>query len=478
MTHQELNKINYINVFYIIIQCVLKEFGLCKKLYLPGGRYSGKTFHILLIGIYLCLKESGVIFQIVRRTEKQVKKQKITEVKNTLHLLGCNDYHFNKGELIFTLPNGSIIKLDHLNEEDANPEEGGKLDLPILPYSTKKVITFYEECVELNKILISQHQLSTRSLNRNCKYVFIYACNPYGDGNWFVNECEEILPSNETELAKKGFQSRFDREKGIFLLRTNHLVNMVNVPPEVIAELMEIKALDYERYKVVGLGMPGAVEDAIYQSVMRNRKKFDGKINGIMVGGYDYGWSESDTAMGICFIDLSSRKIKAIHEQGQSHKTIKHGTDEQIDFAIKFYKQYIIKYRQQCKVYIDNSHLGDFYEKFNERLYLHGLSRYELEFLPTKKANIPMLFRVELVKYLIASGILEINDECKGLISDLMNCKWLKPKTSYGWKEGQQRERTHEYTHYLNWFEYALSEFAPEIKSWNSHYYTKGQNEN
>jgi len=145
---------------------------------LCGGRECGKTYTSEQICVAAFLDTPGLVVQILRATDKDVKKQKYSEVISTLNNYDVDkeDYTYKAGELTFINKyNKNQIILDSLNEEDNPAIEGGKINLPIQPKYVNKFINFYEEANQLNKILIDQHQISTRSANDKYQKINIYA---------------------------------------------------------------------------------------------------------------------------------------------------------------------------------------------------------------------------------------------------------------------------------------------------------------
>lgn len=478
--------IDILPVYYPIIQIcedILKKRKLrARHIMLCGGRGGGKTQMILIANTYLLSQLDHVIFNVCRRKLSEVKKQKYEEIRNQLVEFNLDEkLVYTKGNSTFFDPKTyNKIRLDSINDEEVKPTEGGKLDLPIEGPFTNLISNFYEEASSFPFLeLIQQHQISSRAKNNKYEKIYFYASNPYKRGQWYINLTEILLPSNEIELEKKGYQMGYfpdyQNGEGAIVIRTNYRINP-HMRQSEINLIEQIRDIDYERYKVVGLGMPGLISGAIYSQAFSLMKEVNLKApmeGGELVGGYDHGWSFSDSSavltninlyQGIDVLDGYRRNNK---EQGEI------STEKQIDEVIEFFKKAYYKYKKQIKVYIDNAHLPDFYKMFNARLPNHDLTTYEIEFRAAKKQgeDFGVPIRIQVVKYMLATGMLRVSKEnCPYLINDLKYCTYEEKKS---YKEGQEEERSHNFTHSLNALEYAMCMYLQHFKKLNSMYFDK-----
>ena len=458
--------------------------------FLCGGRECGKTYTTEEILVAIFLQVCGVVIQELRATDKDVKKQKYSETISMLNSFNVDreDYVFKAGELTFINKlNKNLIILDSLNEQDNPPAEGGKINLPIHPNYVKRFINFYEEANQLNKILIDQHQISTRSANPNYQKINIYAWNPYRGNDWCTEIVENLLPPNEKELSEVGFQygefPNYANGAGAIVLRVNYRQNKF-ISPDAKQLIESIKEIDYERYKVVGLGMSGNIFNSIYQhDLLKAREcRVDApNKSGVLFGGVDPGWTESDTA---CVLINASKYfgVDVIDEFGIMNKSrikpedyVKNSvtTDEQIDKVIIFFKNAYIRFRKPIRVYVDNAAYPDFYKLFNKRLILHDLDMSKIEFIPARKSGDKqnIRFRVEAVRYMLSSKILGITKSVTPYTyNDLYNCYTEEVKTMH---EDTTMKRSHEWTHFLNALEYALCDLYNYYRDLNPMYFEK-----
>lgn len=461
----------------------------CHYFFFIGGRESGKTHSAEQFEILSFATIPNVYTQVLRRTDKDVKKQKKPEIMgmlNDFELIKDVDYKYNSGDMEFTfIANNNKIILDSLNEEDNPPIEGAKLNLPNLPRNIKYCINMYEEASQLNKILVDQHQLSTRNAT-NLEKIYIFCANPYRADDWYTELVERLLPPDEIELEQNGYQWKFIPEyeggQGCFILRSNYRINPY-ISKQDIEKMEAIKRIDYERYKIVGLGMSGSILDAIYQTNLAKARPVDlnsWKSGGALIGGVDPGWTESDTACVLCNINLysgvdclSEHVIKNFGKTSDDYAQKRYSTDEMMDSVIKYYVDAYRKYHKPIQVFIDNASYPDFYEQFNKRLFLHHVSREDIEFLPAKKEGeyYNQGFRIDAVRYGLSAGMIGISKEITPLLyKDLFNCSYEPVKTMH---EDTKPKRTHQWTHVLNALEYAGCEYWKHFMTLNSYYFPK-----
>lgn len=470
---------------------LLKQGKKCKihYFYFIGGRSGLKTSNSEKISTIGWIEVPDLWVQVLRGTDKEVKKQKGNEYASLINSLGLikgTDYNYVKGDMEFTnLYNNNKIILDSLNAEDYPAEEGAKLDLPILPQNIKAVINFYDEANQLSKALVDQHILSTRN-NADLEKLIIMCSNPWTADNWYISECEKLLPPNEYELEHNGFQAKIIPEykdgAGLYILRTNYRINRY-ISKQDIAELETVRQLDYEQYKIVGLGMSGSMLETIYRNCLAKAKApITNNItkHGRLFGGVDVGWTASETSCELANVDLYQGidvfAEKAFTNNGltaEDYKNKKMTTRQMIENVIDWYASYYYKYKKPITVFVDNASYPDFYEQFNSCLANRGITQSQIQFLPAKKQgeHYNIGFRVEAVRYALAAGMLRVNKELTPrLWSDLYNCAWEKIKT---WHEDSKPKRTHQFTHYLNALEMLGCEVWYHFRTMNSYYFSK-----
>lgn len=458
--------------------------------FLCGGRDFGKTYTAEQATISYLIKYPNSYLQMLRATDNDVKVQKYSEVVSMFNILGLdeNDYRYNAGMKTFTLKhNYNKIILDSLNEENNPPVEGGKINLPIQPANVQHFINFYEEANQIHPVLIDQHQISTRAANRTYQVLNIYAWNPYRGNDWCTALCEKLLPPDMETLATKGYQIGYFPDykdgSGAIVFRGNFRLNKF-ISKDSLKLIEAIKEIDFERYKVVGLGMSGNIFNSIYQANLLKARKSDinaWRRGGILIGGVDPGWTESDTA---CILINASKYlgVDILSEYGIMNKSVVKPedyvkqnvtTEEMYDKVITFYKNALEQYHKPIKVFVDNAAYPDFYNNFNNRLAKHGLHVRQIEFLPAKKQGqkYNVGFRIDTLRYMLAEQILGISKEITPHIyNDLYNCHYEEVKVIH---EDTKQKRSHEWTHFLNALEYSLCELFYHYRSLNPMYFEK-----
>ena len=489
-----MTKLSILKVYQKVVRMIWEyaNGGVAKyhHYFVCGGRECGKTFTTEEILIAIFLVCAGIVIQELRATDKDVKKQKYSETISMLNSFNVDreDYQFKAGELTFINKlNNNLIILDSLNEQDNPPAEGGKINLPIQPSYVKRFINFYEEANQLNKILIDQHQISTRSASPDYQKINIYAWNPYRGNDWCTEIAERLLPPNQEELESVGFQygefPEYANGSGAIVLRVNHRINKF-ISPDAKQLIESIKEIDFERYKVVGLGMSGNIFNAIYQHDLLKARECNVNAplkSGVLFGGVDPGWTESDTA---CVLINASKYfgVDVISEFGIMNKSsikpedyVKQTvtTQEQIDKVITFYKNAYYQYKKPIRVFVDNASYPDFYQLFNKRLLIHDMDLSKIEFLPARKSGDKnwIRYRVEAVRYMLSSKILGVSKSItEHVYNDLYNCYTEEVKTMH---EDTQMKRSHEWTHFLNALEYSLCDLYSYYRNLNPMYFEK-----
>lgn len=107
--------------------------------------------------------------------------------------------------------------------------------------------------------------------------------------------CERLLPPDQKILETEGFQygefPEYANGAGAVVLRINYRKNPF-ISPDARQLIESIRDIDFERYKVVGLGMSGNIFNSIYQHDLLKARQANLNIvnkSGALYGGVDPG---------------------------------------------------------------------------------------------------------------------------------------------------------------------------------------------
>ena len=460
---------SYVFLLQIFEKILRGEKLSIREIKMLSSRFSGKSHVVeVLFALLMIQTRRRVIMNYVRARNADSQKA-LETIENLIYTMqGGKGLFSNKGTSTLRLGNNKI-NFQTLNEEKEKVSKtGGKIGLPI-ERDAEYIITFYEECSQLNKDLVENHRHSVRGNDRT-EYMFIYASNPWVRSHWFIEDFVLHLPEskeNEYQLLEQGYNATFDTITKTLYFRPRYTLNPF-LKQDQIDEIERLKDINYNKWRIVSLGYSGNLNGAIYEAALAKlNENIELNIIGRqLVGGVDWGdgksagGSPSVAYFGAMSID-SGIDIYAEWEHW-NNKGVVLDTNEQIMEICKFYIKAYDKFQKPITVYVDNASLGDFYQMFNRVLTNLGYSGSEIEFLPAFKTK-NTWERVETINALMSLGVLRYNkDKCKGLYRAMENCyEVVKPNPT----EQMKRERSHEWTHWLHALEYLIGVSIKEFQN-------------
>ena len=372
----------------------------------------------------------------------------------------------NKGAKTISLGKNKL-NFHTLNEEKEKVQKtGGKIGLPI-ERDAEYIVTFYEECSQLNKDLVENHRHSVRG-NSKTRYLFIYASNPWVRSHWFIEDFIIHLPEskdNEEKLLDDGYNLNFDFQTRTLYFRPRYTLNPF-LRKEQTDEIERLKDINYNKWRIVSLGFSGNLNGAIYEAALKKlNEKTETHIEHQYVGGVDWGDGKSQQGSpSVAYfggISLDNGIDIYAEMEHWNNRGVVLDTEEQIEKICGFYIKAYNSVQKPISVFVDNAALGDFYQMFNRKLLNMGYSASEIEFLPAFKPK-NTWERVETINSLMSLGILRYNrDKCKGLYRAMENCyEVVKPNPT----ETMKRERSHEWTHWLHALEYLIGRYMKDFQ--------------
>lgn len=136
-----------------------------------GARGGGKSFALRVIATLMCLKYSGIVVMIIRRTFPELKANHIRPFKKMLRLgMKGNPIKYNDAEKVITFPNGSLILFRYCdNDNDADRFQGTEAD-----------VIMFDEATLLREEWIVKIRACLRGVN-DFPHRFYYTMNPNGE---------------------------------------------------------------------------------------------------------------------------------------------------------------------------------------------------------------------------------------------------------------------------------------------------------
>lgn len=440
-----------------------------KHFKMVASRFGSKTWSIEhLIVLLLIQKNSKVVINYVRARGEDVFKA-MDNIEGLILDYTNSQIKPKPNTLKKQMRVGkNKINLHILNEiKEKAQKSGGKIGINI-EYDSDYIVTFYEECSQLDRDLVENHAQSVRGSN-GTKTVFFYASNPWLRTHWLMSEFAIHLPENkqhQDELIEKGYNLKFVEKTQTVYFRPRYTLNH-HLDPIQVQEIERLKEINYNKWKIVSLGFSGIQDGALYQtSLQKLNEEVNEKLDGHLVGGIDWGDGKSRHAspttayFGIVSLDYGIHILKEYEYWNNRDETL--NTQQQLERICDFFIQFHVKYKKPITVYIDNAALGDFFKMVQEVLRAKGYSEGQIEFLPAFKPK-NTWERVETTNMLLSLGILRFDKNvCSGLYKALENCYEVQ-KTSP--TEEMKRQRSHEWTHWIHAIEYLIGPFFKEFQN-------------
>ena len=428
----------------------LKEMNLC------GGRFSGKTTAIIELITLLMLKCENVYITVLRFSASG-KDATFKDIKqNLIRFIDRECFNLSSSSITYKT---NYLKCYSLNEPSL--EKKNKKGL-FNPDNAKFILIWEEEADELPELATKEIELSIRSKNEQWKGI-IRSSNPNIAANWYVNKVIKGMKEDKKLLQSCGYQLKVDND--ILYFRNNYRTNPY-LKDYVINQIEDWKNISYEKWKVASLGLAGNYDGGIYTPNLHNMRKFNAKddFKGIVSIGIDWGDSTmkngGDTAIEVVVINPYSFKCDVIDELYLNNYELQQDSEYLINKCVDYCSKFL-QYSEFIEVWVDNAAFQGFFQLFQSRA--DELGYYGLQFKPITSAlknEVPINMRIDIVNYMINTSLLAVNSKCKYLWQSLNNC-YYEPVNK--WKEELELKRSHDYTHAINGFEYAILKYIPDI---------------
>lgn len=222
---------------------------------LQGGTRSSKSYSALQWLLVRALSEPNIVISIVRKSFPSMRVSIMRDWTGILKELGIwNDEEWSATEHVYKFDNGSMVEF--MSIDSAEKRKGSSRDY-----------LFIDECNELSREDYFQLFIRTR-----IKTVIAY--NPsFGTTNYIFNE---IHTHPESSLYISTFLDNPFLEKSI------------------VDEIVRLKEINPEYYKIYGLGLPGNNVGTIFTYELIEEIPEEAKF---VAFGQDYGFSIDPTTL-------------------------------------------------------------------------------------------------------------------------------------------------------------------------------------
>lgn len=178
-----------------------------------GARGGGKSWAVRTKAKILAAAYAGIKVLIVRRTYRELYNNHINPLRGELHGLA----KFNKGEKVFTFPNGSTINFGYCDcDGDLGQYQGAEYD-----------VIFLDEATQLQEAWIKEINACVRGVNNFPKRTY-YTCNPGGASHGYI---KRLFIDRRFEGAEKPEDYSFTQA----LVTDNRA--LMEAQPEYVAQL-------------------------------------------------------------------------------------------------------------------------------------------------------------------------------------------------------------------------------------------------
>lgn len=254
-----------------------------------GGAGSGKSFFVAQRWVIKALRSRRKIL-VLRKVNKTTKASTFQLLLDTLSQFGIIDMcSINRTDFTIILPNGSQFLCMGLDDPEKIKSITGLTD------------AWMEEATEFTLDDFSQVNLRVRDPYAEDQEI-VLSFNPVSKANW----CYLQFFSDNPELL--------EFRKTVKIVHTNYLDNP-HLPPEYIQALLLMKATNEVYYKIYALGEFGSLDKLVYN----NWQKMDfdkSKLNGQLLCGLDFGYTNDPTAFVCSLLVESERRIYVFSEWG------------------------------------------------------------------------------------------------------------------------------------------------------------------
>lgn len=437
-----------------------------RDIFMLSSRESGKTHVFEDIGA-LCLLQNRkkIVFNWIRARNHDILKEQKTICGHLNDYCGGAMVLSNLSDKTISVGNNKFNFVTLNEEKEKVNKTGGKIGLQI-ERQADYIITIFEECSQLNKDLVENLRHSIRG-NERTQMIFVYLSNPWVRAHWYVDKFVKYLPETkemEEELYERGYNLLFDHVTKSVYFRPRHTLNPF-IKEDKIKEIERLKDINYAKWRIVSLGFSGNLNGSIYGASLEKLQTSKMSITHKFYGGIDWGDGKSagGSATVAYLVGISMAGGIDVYSEYEwwNNRGVQLSTEGQMIKLCNFFIECYKTVKKPIQVYLDNAALGDFYMMFQQVLTRLGYSALQIEFLPAFKPK-NIWERVETVNALMSMGILRYNkDTCKGLYKAMENCYEVEKVNP---TEKTKRDRSHEWTHWLNALEYAIGTYMKEFQ--------------
>lgn len=222
---------------------------------LQGSARSGKTYNVMIWLVMYALAHRFVKVSVVRATLPALKASALEDFKAILQQLGIyHDRSFNKSDLFYTLPSGSVIEFFSATDE-------------VRLRGRKRDILFVNEANELTELQFAQLKM------RTTRFTLIDYNPSFSEDHWI---CRQV----NTDPRTYHFVSTY---------KDNPFLEQV-----VIDEIESLQSKNPSLWQIYGLGLMAQIEGLIFKDISLVEKV---PVKCRTWYGVDFGYSNDPTAI-------------------------------------------------------------------------------------------------------------------------------------------------------------------------------------
>lgn len=355
-----------------------------------GARGGGKSWAVRTKAKILAAAYAGIKVLIVRRTYRELYNNHINPLRGELHGLA----KFNKGEKVFTFPNGSTINFGYCDcDGDLGQYQGAEYD-----------VIFLDEATQLQEAWIKEINACVRGVNKFPKRTY-YTCNPGGASHGYIKRLFIDRRFEETEKPEdySFTQALVTDNRALMESQPEYITQLEALPPKLREAWLYGKwdvyegqffedfrtEPDVEKCHEAGITLEEAREQGRWTHVIKPFDLNSGEKRGWnIMRSYDFGYGKP-FSMGYWAVDYDGVLYRILEIYGctkEPNEGVKWSPDEQFRRIREFENEH--PWLKGRKI-VDSVADPAIWEKSRGESIAETAERYGIYFSPGDNARIP-----------------------------------------------------------------------------------------
>lgn len=236
-----------------------------------GATRSGKTRNIMIWLVVQCVMRSNIVVSVVRKTRPALKQSVFRDFKEVMLQLGLwSSKEYNKTDMVYTFPNGSIMEF--FPADDEQKLRGGSRNILFVNEGNSLDFTEWEQ------------------LQLRCREFSIIDYNPsFSDEHWLCG---------------------LNREKDTFHFITTYKDNPF-LEQRVINEIESLRHKNASLWRIYGLGLQAIVEGLVFPNI-EIIDEIPENVKERCFIGMDFGYTNDPTAIVRMYINNDQLYIEEL----------------------------------------------------------------------------------------------------------------------------------------------------------------------